>query len=143
MKILFWKRIFVDKNGEYTGFNWWIRWVIAFWHLRKWLEYEGMPKGTKNFDIVMEWEKRVAMTEDIEKTCFNISAGAYKDLTEVLLAFRKDEMGLHEARHYIATSFEIEIKKNFNAKNKPSRSFLLCDNCCLGTFSSQKDEALP
>ena len=54
------KRIFVDGNGTYTGFRWWVRWTFAFWCLRKWLEYEGMPKETKDVDEVLKWEKKVA-----------------------------------------------------------------------------------
>jgi len=53
------RKIFVDSGGNYTGFKWWFRWTIAFWHLRKWLEYEGKPKEIKNINEVLKWEARI------------------------------------------------------------------------------------
>ena len=52
--------LFKDGSGSPCGFKWWLKWNIAFWHLRKWLEYEGMPKGTKNIKEVLKWEKKIA-----------------------------------------------------------------------------------
>lgn len=51
------KKIFVDTNGTYAGFRWWVRWKLAEWHLKKWLVYEGMPKNIKNFKQMEEWAK--------------------------------------------------------------------------------------
>ena len=52
--------LFKDGGGSPCGFKWWIKWNFAFWCLRKWLEYEGMPKGTKKLKEVLKWEKKIA-----------------------------------------------------------------------------------
>jgi hypothetical protein len=64
MKNILFKKHYLFKDnggkGKPCGFKWWLRWNIAFWHLRKWLEYEGMPKGIKDIDEVLKWEKKIA-----------------------------------------------------------------------------------
>lgn len=54
------KKIFVDVTGEYAGFVWWWRWKWSFYHLRKWLRYEGMPKNIYDLEEVLKWNKKVA-----------------------------------------------------------------------------------
>jgi hypothetical protein len=59
--ILFKKYYFFrDGGGTPCGFKWWLRWNIAFWHLRKWLEYEGMPKNIKKLKEVLEYNKKIS-----------------------------------------------------------------------------------
>jgi len=41
------KSLFVDKLNNPVSLKWFIKWKIAEWHLRKWFEYEGMPKYQK------------------------------------------------------------------------------------------------
>ena len=52
-------KIFQDRNGNVVGFIWWLKWKIAYWHLRKCLEYEGMPRGTKEYKDVGEWHRKL------------------------------------------------------------------------------------
>ena len=47
MKEIFNKFRFKDEGGSFCGFKWWIKWKIAKWHWKKWLEYEGMSKKIK------------------------------------------------------------------------------------------------
>jgi hypothetical protein len=35
-----------NRLGEKAPFKWWFKYMIADWHLRCWLEYEGMQKDT-------------------------------------------------------------------------------------------------
>ena len=52
--------IFKDASGAPCGFRWWRRWIVAYWHLRKWLEYEGMPEGIKDIKTVDKYYKRIS-----------------------------------------------------------------------------------
>lgn len=47
--------IFKDEAGNDVSFKWWIKWHLAKYHLRKWLEYEGMPKGIKDFQLIKSY----------------------------------------------------------------------------------------
>jgi len=46
---------FKDEGGDLCSFRWWRRWKIAKWHWRKWLEYEGMPKGIKDIEKMKKY----------------------------------------------------------------------------------------
>lgn len=52
------KKVFVDKSGNYVGFDWWFRWAIASWHLKKWLHYEGMPREITDMEDIIMWERK-------------------------------------------------------------------------------------
>jgi hypothetical protein len=38
---------------------WKVKWVIAKWHWRCWLRYEGMPKRLKTTEEMGEWNKKL------------------------------------------------------------------------------------
>ncbi len=52
--------IFRDGGGNPCGFKWWRKWHFAFWCLRKWLRYEGMPNQIKDVDKILDWNKKIA-----------------------------------------------------------------------------------
>ena len=60
--ILFKKHyLFKDGYGKNpVPFKWWISWKIALWHLKKWLEYEGMPKGITDIYEILKWLRKTA-----------------------------------------------------------------------------------
>jgi hypothetical protein len=63
-KILFWRKIFVDKNGTYTGFRWWWRWTNAKRHWYQWLIYEGMPPHITDTDEMHTWNRNLIEMQD-------------------------------------------------------------------------------
>lgn len=65
--------MFKDEDGNKVSFEWWRKWKIAKWHWRKWLEYEGMPKGNKSTDKFLFWEKKVLKRRVINApNCLNL-----------------------------------------------------------------------
>lgn len=52
---------FKDGSGSHAGFKWWLRWNFAAWCWRRWLRYEGLPKGIKSMEGMEVWEKEVLL----------------------------------------------------------------------------------
>ena len=65
-KLMFWRRVFVDGTGKYTGFKWWWRWTRAHKHWYKWLRYEGMPENITDVDEMHDWNRRLIKWQDGE-----------------------------------------------------------------------------
>ena len=50
-------KVFKSECGTPCSFRWWIRWHIAKWHWKKWLEYRMMPSNINDTDDMEKWDK--------------------------------------------------------------------------------------
>lgn len=50
---------FCDRSGKQVTFMWWLRWIIAFWHLRQWSRYEGLSNEKNTFEDVIEFNRKI------------------------------------------------------------------------------------
>jgi len=58
---------FRDESKQKVSFKWWLKWIIAKWHWRSWLRYEGMPREIKDVDSMHKWNKRLIKLQEQTK----------------------------------------------------------------------------